>query len=375
MPFYNDLRPDSDHKKKGYAALFPGMTEKEKIRCLRGLLELRNGLEMEIAPKIADKNLIIASWNIREFGHLKKRLPETYFYIAEILNRFDLIAVQEVKSSLDDLDIVMRLLGSDWKFMVNDITEGNDGNSERSAYIYNTKRVKLAGIAGEIALHDKLTQNSTIKQFKRAPYITGFVAGWKKFSLINVHLHPNDGRDDLAFRKEEVRLLLAAIQEKIDRGRFWNENLILVGDFNFYSGARKDDVSIQMLYDAGFKEIEALKEKDTNASLSEAYDRLFFKVNQYFRIGLDEEGRERGGVFNPFLYLFREHFHQDYRAQMLADYGGSKDLGDPELLRKYFLRYWRRGQLSDHFPIWSEIIIDSSDDFLANKLMQMNRLP
>jgi hypothetical protein len=52
-----------------------------------------------------------ASWNLKEFGHLKNRLPETYFYIAEILNRFDLVAVQEVNSTLTDLDIIMRLLG------------------------------------------------------------------------------------------------------------------------------------------------------------------------------------------------------------------------------------------------------------------------
>ena len=203
---------------------------------------------------------------------------------------------------------------------------------------------------------------------KRAPFITGFVAGWKKFSLVNLHLHPNDARKDLAFRKEEVRLLVAAIQEKIDRGRFWNENLILVGDFNFYAGANKDDSTVQLLYDAGFKEIDALKGVDTNASQSQAYDRLFFKVNEYFQIGLDDAGNQRGGVLNPFNYVFQEPVFQEYDTQMLADYGGGQDLTNPELLAEYFLRYWRRGQLSDHFPIWSEIIIDSSDDFLTNKL-------
>ena len=346
----------------------PSCQIRKKKRTITNLLALRKGLNTEIAVKKSDNNLIIASWNIREFGHLTKRLPEAYFYIAEILNRFDLIAIQEIKSTLDDLNIVMRLLGSDWAYMINDITEGDSGNSERSAYLYNTKRVKLSGIAGEISLHPALTVGSDIKQLKRSPYITGFIAGWKKFSLINLHLHPNKNKDDVAYRKEEVRLLLSAIKEKVDRGRFWNGNLILVGDFNFYEGENKDNATIQLIYDAGFKEIEALKGIDTNASLSESYDRMFFKVNNYFKIQKEEHGHEIGKVFNPFQYVYTEANLGVYTSKMLADYGGKKDLTQGNLLQKYFVHPWRKNQLSDHFPIWAEIIIDSSDDFLENKL-------
>ena len=35
---------------------------------------------------------------------------------------------------------------------------------------------------------------------------------------------------------------------------------------------------------------------------------------------------------------------------------------------KYFKHPWRKNQLSDHFPIWFELIIDSSGAFLAEKL-------
>ena len=43
-----------------------------------------------VTSMYSDENLLVASWNIKEFGHLKKRLFEAYFYIAEILSRFDL---------------------------------------------------------------------------------------------------------------------------------------------------------------------------------------------------------------------------------------------------------------------------------------------
>ena len=44
MPWYNDLRPQSDYKKKDYALIFPEMTTEEKKRTITNLLALRQGL-------------------------------------------------------------------------------------------------------------------------------------------------------------------------------------------------------------------------------------------------------------------------------------------------------------------------------------------
>jgi len=366
MPWYNDLRPDKgDDKKKDYALLFPQMTSAEKIRCINNLLVLREGLDQEIPPRRTDQNLLLASWNIKELGHTTQRLPEAYFYLAEILNRFDLIAVQEIKSSLKDIDILLRLLGSDWAYMVNDITEGRSGNSERSAYIYNKKSIALSGIAGEITLWDELTANAPIKQLKRTPYITGFQSGWKKFSLINLHLHPGDDDDDIDLRFEEVRLFLLAIEEKLRNNRFWNDNLIVLGDFNFYSDTvqtEKDGAAVNLFNDKGFRELEDLKGANTNASQTQGYDRIFFRTNKYFKIQRDEDNVEKAGVFNPFQYVFTDEQVPIYSETMRKVYQG--ELSD----EAYYQRYWKKNQLSDHFPIWTEIIIDSSDSFLREKL-------
>ena len=368
MPNYNDLRPPDDYKKRDYALIFPGMLEVEKKRTLANLLELRKGLRKEIAIKKADDNLLIASWNIKEFGHTTQRLYEAYFYIAEILSRFDLVAIQEVKSSLKDLHIILRLLGDEWSYIVNDITEGTDGNSERSAYIFNKKRVELAGLAGEIVLWDDLTKNSEVKQLKRTPYITGFKAGWKTFSIINLHLHPGDEAEDIEYRRAEAELLLSALEQKLSSGQVWNENIILAGDFNLYDGSDKDDETIRLINEAGYKEVESLIGKDTNASQTEAYDRLFITSNEYFTLGKNEQGLENGGVFNPFNYVYKTGQEQVYKEYMKAHYTGNQNLEDPAKLAKYFNHPWRKNQISDHFPIWFELIIDSSDGFLAEKL-------
>ena len=55
-----------------------------------------------------------------------------------------------------------------------------------------------------------------------------------------------------------------------------------------------------------------------------------------------------------------------YQSEMKAVYGGSSyDLDDPADLAEYYDLHWRRNQISDHFPVWCELIVDSSDEFLT----------
>jgi endonuclease/exonuclease/phosphatase family metal-dependent hydrolase len=370
MPFYNDLRPQSDYETRDYALVFPNMTDEEKARTITNLLRLKQGLSDAIPNKKADRNLLIASWNIKEFGHTSQRLPESYFYIAEILSCFDLVAVQEIKSTMKDLHIIMRILGSHWDYIVNDITDGTDGNSERSAYLFNSKRVRLSGLAGEITFWPDITQGYRVKQLKRAPYLTGFKAGWKSFAIINLHLHPGNNEDDKdpETRRQEMQILLAALAEKDEQ--LWSRNLILAGDFNLYE---TDTETVQIINDAGFSEIDSLVGKDTNVSATEAYDRLFVKKNSYFKIAVNDSGTEIGNVFNPFDYVFKTDEHTQYKQDMLDVYGGSKDLdADADALRGYFGTYWKRNQISDHLPIWFELLTDSSAEFLESKLNKLS---
>lgn len=368
MPNYHDLRPVEDFEDRGYALVFPKMSKVEKKRTIQGLLRLREGLA-QIADKKTDRNLIVGSWNIKEFGHTTQRLKEAYFYIAEIIAAFDVVAIQEIKSTLVDLDILMRILGDGWDYVINDVTNGKDGNAERGGYIFNSHRVRLAGLAGEITLWDELTENFSVKQLKRAPYITGFQAGWKSFAMINLHLHPGNAKDDLNYRLEEVSLLLEAFKEKKRRGHFWTQNLILVGDFNFYA---TDSETIALIEKGGFLQIDSLSGLETNASLTEAYDRFFLTHNDYFVLERDATGNALAGVFNPFDYVYQEGNTAPYRTAMLKQYTGRKDLAsDAVALEKYYANPWRKNQLSDHFPIWFSLNIDSSSDFLRRKAQEL----
>jgi len=368
MPYYNDLRPEEDFKTRDYLQIFPPLDNATKIRAIDGIIRLKSALTGHLPPRKNDRNLLIASWNIKEFGHTKQRLPEAYFYIAEIISHFDLVVIQEVKSTLKDLSILMRLLGSDWEYLVSDITDGTDGNSERSAYVFNTKRVKLSGLAGELVLWKDITKGSRIKQLKRTPYLTGFRAGWKSFALLSLHLHPGDSKEAIALRKEEVRLLTQAVGKKIKES--WPSRLIISGDMNLYHS--DDDDTVALFNNAGYKEIEGLEGKNTNASDTQIFDRFFVKSGNYFRIGRDDLGKECGNVFNPFEHVYREGEETIYKKEILAAYGGKKDLkNDPVALRKQYQTYWKRNQISDHLPIWFELSTDDSSLFLNSRRQKL----
>jgi|GEM_PF-153436 len=99
--------------------------------------------------------LRLATWNIREFdsGRYGGRLGESFYYIAEIISHFDLVALQEVREDLRALKRVLNILGEhEWSFLATDVTEGRPGNRERMVFVYNTRRVRFTNVAGELTL-------------------------------------------------------------------------------------------------------------------------------------------------------------------------------------------------------------------------------
>ena len=371
MVNYNDLRPKAELDKRDCALVFPDMTEASKKRTIENLFELKKGLKDEIPDKRVGSNLLVASWNLKDFGSTKQKLEESFFYIAEIINSFDLVAIQELNANLSYFKKLIRLLGDNWGYMINDVTEGDAGNDERSAYLYNKNRVDLGGLAGEVVLWKDLTGNDSLQQLKRTPFMTGFKTGWKTFAIINLHLHPGNNDDDIELRKKEVAYLLEALKEKKDKKRLWTENLIIIGDMNLYYD--DDDETVALFNNANYREVESLIGVDTTVaqSTSEAYDRFFIADNDYFQIIKNDQGKENGGVFDPFKYVLKLGDESIYKESMLEVYGGEKDMTIPENYTKYYKNYWRKNQISDHYPIWFELNIDSSQEFLIDKL---NRL-
>ncbi len=98
------------------------ITDTPPTEVLDNLNMLKADLNSKIPSKKLDKNLLIATWNIRAFGNLTrkwdsddddspKRDLHSILCIAEIISRFDVIAIQEVK---DNIRSFTRHLKNSW---------------------------------------------------------------------------------------------------------------------------------------------------------------------------------------------------------------------------------------------------------------------
>ena len=83
---------------------------------------LATALEPVVPAKQLDRNVLVATWNLRAFGGLTKKWtsdaadsPKRNFadvrYIAEIISRFDVVALQEVRGDLRALRYLLKILG------------------------------------------------------------------------------------------------------------------------------------------------------------------------------------------------------------------------------------------------------------------------
>ncbi len=204
---------------------------------------LKRDLDEKVPSKELDRNLLIATWNIRAFGDLtrkwisdKKDSPRrdlhSIFCIAEILSRFDVIAVQEVKSNLRALRDTLKILGDNWSMILTDANKSDSGNDERMAYLFDTRRVNLSGLAGEIVIPNEWVNDPEKvihEQFVRSPYAVSFRSGDKTFILVTVHIIYGSKAKD---RESEIHGIARWLSDWASDINAYDQNLILLGDFN-----------------------------------------------------------------------------------------------------------------------------------------------
>ena len=348
------------------------------------LLELRKDLK-PICERKTDTSLLLATWNIRDFDSNKfkhgPRLPETFFYIAEIISAFDLVAVQEIARDLRALERVMSILGREWDYIATDTSarEGG-GNDERLAFIYNTEKVWFRKVAGEIVLPSGQTivpPEAKVKskkggakeppppaeglQFARTPFLVAFQSGWFRFSLCTVHIYyGKPSGPELRRRIGEIEALakfFAARQDKDSKQEKDRlgvvENYILLGDFNVVSPEHE---TMRALTEQKFIVPPEIANRNELSAGKHFYDQIAVRVkDSHFKV-------RGGGIYDMYRAVFRDADDDFAAYEPLMP---EKDPeGKAENRRNYYAK-WRTWQMSDHNPLWIEIETDFADDYLT----------
>jgi hypothetical protein len=233
--------------------------------------------------------------------------------------------------------------------VVSDVTEGSAGNQERLAFLFDRRKIRFSGVAGEIVIPPiEDTKGKTIApadQLARTPTIVGFEAGWFRFMLSTVHIIWGQAVAEHPDRVAEIQALAEFLKE------------------------RAEDTQ------NGFTIPEALQNiPPSNVGKKRRfYDQIALKVRQN---NLAPTGR--GGVFDYFDLIYR---NEDYEAYIPAMMNGKAedDPGNPlgydtngnvrseKQRRAYYRNHWRRRQMSDHLAMWLELRIDYGKEYLKKR--------
>ena len=141
-----------------------------KRRVIKKLEVLREALQGHFAATpaqhVANRTTKVATWNLREFGkkNYGGRSFEDLYYIAEIISNFDLVALQEIRSDLSELEELLRILGPQWEYIATDVTDGRPGNDERMVFLYNQDVAQFRNIAGELTLKENQRESICLPQ-------------------------------------------------------------------------------------------------------------------------------------------------------------------------------------------------------------------
>ena len=354
-----------------------------RLKALRHAIQNHpDGAERSVPSKNATDTLLLATWNLKEFegGRSDKRIDESYWYIAEIVSHFDLIAIQEVGGHIGALNRLRRRLGGTWQYVVSDVTEGSAGNQERMAFLFDRRKIRFSGVAGEIVIPPIEDKNgktiAPADQLARTPTIVGFEAGWFRFMLSTVHIIWGKDVAEHPARVAEVKALANFLKVRSEDETAWSRNLILLGDFNIFD-ANPDNAAYRAITQNGFAIPPALQNiPPTNVGKKRRfYDQIALKVREN---NLAPTGR--GGVFDYFNLVYRD---EDYAAYISAMMDG-KDEDDPDnplshdtsgkkrsekQRRFYYRNHWRRRQMSDHLIMWLELKIDYGEEYLRKKAL------
>ena len=281
----------------------------------KALMQLMDSENYKIPSRKINENLIIATWNIQHFSNNKTK--RALQYIADICERFDIIALQEVKTDLRGLSKLQNLLPGNYKILVSDPT----GNHERFAFLYDKRTAIPSGLVCEIGFPIKAKTHQGY-QLHRMPYCASFKAGRFDFVIASAHIYYGKTKEEKKERKKEIETLAKYIykRSKTNQNKVFDRDFFIVGDFNI---EEYGDKFFTALESNGFKMPEKMNNLKTNFLRNATYDKIAWVERDSFQF-----------TGNSNVVPFGEVLFQDQSPK-----GG-------------------KSQISDHLPVWAEFDIN-----------------
>jgi len=281
----------------------------------RALMKLMDQGSHRIPKRQVDENILIATWNVQQFSNNKT--SRALQYIADICERFDVVALQEVKTDLRGLSRLQALLPGNYKILVSDPT----GNNERFAFLYDKRTVESTGLVCEIGF-DVPGKTHVGYQLHRMPYCASFRAGRFDFVIANTHIYFGTGTKGKQQREEEIENLVRFIdrRSRTEASKVFDRDFFVVGDFNI---EEEGDQFFKALRKKKFQMPANMDQLKTNWGQDATFDKIAWVKRGSFSF--------KG---NCNVVPFKNVVFQDKRPK-----GGKKEI-------------------SDHLPLWAEFAVN-----------------
>ena len=283
----------------------------KKICFLSVLLILLVLTGCESPPETQSTTIRIASFNIQVFGQSKINKPEVMKVISRIIKRYDVVAIQEVRSK--EQNVIETLLSyvndadTKYNYIISERL-GRTVSKEQYAFVYNTKTVSLIpGSSYVVADPDDV--------FEREPYVAFFRSGNFDFKVVNNHIKPDGVEAELG--------QLAVVINDIYEGSS-EKDILVLGDMNA-DGSYFNEDDLTTAFPLWIQLIG--NDEDTTVAVSDnTYDRMMTRDTT-----ANVEYTGESGVF-----------------RWDTEYG----ITDTDFIKK----------VSDHYPVYAEFRTDLPDD-------------
>ena len=257
----------------------------------------------------------VAAFNIQIFGRAKREKEYVMAILVNITRQFDVVLIQEIRDSSETtaplfLEMINDAEGPEYAY-VRSPRLGRTSSKEAYAYFYNTETVTHAEGSDHV-------YSDTADVFEREPYIATFSSGGFDFTLVGIHIKPDDAPQEIGNLTIVVASILAADPDEGD--------IIILGDLNADGSYFNEDGTSNPLQAADYH-WTVTDEMDTMTKTDWTYDRIILLDATYSHEYVDGSTQ---------VYYFDQIY----------------GITDEELI-------W---DVSDHYPVYAEFSTNLQDD-------------
>jgi len=368
-------------------------------------------------PERRTGSAVIGSFNIRKLGSADNRSPESWKFLGQICQQFDLLAIQEAMDNMEGVRRLKQELGDEYNVIVSNTTgvfPGDQGLGERLVYFYNSYTVERGEVISDLT-YDRSKVNQIILEnldtiiaskqdfeekmkeyeagdrktkprfdpnvflsFIRQPFLASFkikeIPGTLpyEFMTVNAHLIYGKSKD----RWNEFCALMDWLRERVvQKDKSYFPSFILLGDLNLDFDNPEKDYSKMESYmkniDAGtpdevkvnfpFLEVHPNQTEQftSNVKLTQRYD----QIGLFFR---DDDGKGKGfPTHSERGTMGKDPLGPDFGVFNFTELFSKavtgktyKELSGSEqkaLVKKY------ENKVSDHIPLWLRLKLPENE--------------